>query len=80
MKAKPKADEAIAYPFPKACEIIGVNESTGYALIARGYLRSFKVGRRRQVTRAACLDCVNLLQEQGHVELFDKAASAELGG
>ena len=59
-----KDTNKLSYPIEEAFEIIGVNRSAGYKLIADGKLESFKIGKRRNATRKACEKCVELLARE----------------
>ncbi len=56
-----KDHEKLSYPIDEAFEVIGVNRSMGYRLIADGKLESFRLGKRRYATREALKKCVDAL-------------------
>jgi hypothetical protein len=56
-----KETEKLSYALEEAFDVIGVNRSAGYKLMADGKLETFKLGKRRFVTRKACEKCVELL-------------------
>ena len=45
--------DAVAYSLDEGAERIGVGKTTFEALVADGAIKTFKVGRRRLVSRAA---------------------------
>jgi excisionase family DNA binding protein len=45
-------ESPIAYPIPKAAEMLGIGRSTLYEEIRRGRLRPIKVGRRSLLSHA----------------------------
>ena len=42
-----------AYSFKRFCKLHDISPQTGYRLLAQGKLRTFKVGRKRLVSREA---------------------------
>lgn len=56
-----KEIDKLSYPLEEGFEVIGVNRSAGYALMRDGKLETYKVGKRRFVTRKACEKCVEQL-------------------
>ncbi|BAL73749.1 helix-turn-helix domain-containing protein [Bradyrhizobium cosmicum] len=42
-----------AFPFAVACRVLGVCENTGRALVRKGLLESFRIGKRHLVTGRA---------------------------
>ena len=53
--------EKLSYRLEEAFELLGVNRSAGYGLMRDGKLETFKLGKRRFVTRKAAEKCVELL-------------------
>lgn len=53
MKERPAEIERLAYSIPSASAATDIPESTLWAYITSGQLETFKVGRRRVITRAA---------------------------
>lgn len=51
--ASPPSPAALAYSINDAAAVIGIGPTLLEELIARGEIKSFKVGRRRLVSRAA---------------------------
>ncbi|MCP5476982.1 MAG: helix-turn-helix domain-containing protein, partial [Rhodanobacteraceae bacterium] len=52
-KKDPASNERLAIPLSQGAQMIGIGLSYAYRLIELGQLQSFKIGRRRMVTREA---------------------------
>lgn len=58
--------ERIAYPIDEGFKVAGVTRTRGYQLIATGELETFRLGRRRMVTRRALQRCIDRLEAKHH--------------
>lgn len=52
MDAHPLTPSRIAYPINETADLLGVSRRTVYELIARGELRSVRIGARQRVPAA----------------------------
>lgn len=60
-------DQRLAMPLTEGLKAIGVGISYGYALMRMGKLKTFKIGRRRMVTREALQEFIAAQEaEAGH--------------
>jgi hypothetical protein len=62
---KVEKSESLAYPIDRAFEVIGVTRTAGYELIAKGILKTYRVGRRRNASRRACEEAVAHMEREG---------------
>jgi excisionase family DNA binding protein len=66
-KSEVPASERLAIPLTEGAKMIGVGLSYCYELMKAGKLKTFKIGRRRMVTRQALQNCIDAQQaEAGH--------------
>jgi hypothetical protein len=57
--------QQLAYPLVEAMSLLGHGDRcAGYALMRARKLKTFKVGRRRMVSRKALHDCIELLERE----------------
>lgn len=53
MSKQTKTVEALAHPFADWLDAHGIAKSTGYELVAKGELQTFKLGKRRYISAEA---------------------------
>ena len=56
--------EREAFTLDGFCETYSINRSAAYALIRDGKLKTFKLGRRRMVSKAAARDLLATLERE----------------
>lgn len=63
------ATERLAYPVDEGFAVAGLTRTRGYQLIASGDLETFRVGRRRMVTRLALEECIDRLASKSRKQV-----------
>lgn len=57
-------DDRLAYSVDDVVRLLGTNRSAIYKAISSGQLRSFKIGRRRLISRRAIKEYIRTLEEE----------------
>lgn len=64
MKQEVPIGEQLAMPLTKGAKLVGIGLSHAYKAMRNGELKTFKVGRRRMVTRQAIQDFIDRKQRE----------------
>ncbi len=59
--------EPLAFPIEYAAKLLNLSKSALYNRIASGELRSYKVGPKRMISRAALVDFIEAREREGAV-------------